>query len=169
MILEHERQRVRALRNSSNQISFASDPTKTMKYRDWWTSKITNVNLTLNGKSRKTHPEIFPQFQFSGVNFWKTHSVFFQNCNFRGISWTDFWKIHRSIFCEHLSFCKIWGHNSRPITEIGLCYAPNYKINDWMSFPEIGLAHTVWVIPRIWTKLNRSQLIWVGWVFHQSV
>lgn len=36
VILEHERQRVRALRNSSNQIPFASNPTKTMKYRDWW-------------------------------------------------------------------------------------------------------------------------------------
>ena len=51
----------------------------------------------------KTHPEIFPQFRFSGVchrrNSGKFIQYFFRNSYFGGKSWTDFWKIHPSIFC----------------------------------------------------------------------
>ena len=39
----------------------------------------------------------------------------------------------------------------------------NSKIGDWISFPEIGLAH-IWILTEL-----RYPLIFVGWVFHQSV
>ena len=57
---------------------------------------------------------------------------------FRGMSWTDFWKIHPSIFCEYLfSFCKISGHDS-----CGMNLTDFWKTRlIWMSFPEFGLCH----------------------------
>ena len=63
---------------------------------------------------------------------------------FRGKSWTDFWKTPPSIFCEYLfSFCKISGYQlHRRKKEKSVCVkSKSYKIDDWMSFPEIVLAH----------------------------
>ena len=66
-------------------------------------STIMAFFLTLIRKSWKTNPEVFPKFQFFRVwhrwILWKTHPVFFRNFNFRSMSWTDFRKIHPSIFC----------------------------------------------------------------------
>ena len=67
-----------------------------------WKIRFTKKYLTLIGKSWKTHPEIFPKYQFSGLwhrlIFGKFIQYFFRNFNSRGISLTEFWKIHPSIF-----------------------------------------------------------------------
>ena len=68
-----------------------------------------------------------------------------------------------------ISFCKIlifdWLLCFGGVFQKSNCVMPpNSKIDDWMSFPEFGLA-----MPRMWKKLNRFSWILVGWVFHKSV
>ena len=73
----------------------------------------------------------FCKLQTLLANPTKLIQIFVRNFNFRGISWTVFWKIHPSIFCEYLfSFCKISGHE-----------LDRFLVKIWTSFPEIGLAH----------------------------
>jgi len=80
---------------------------------------------------------------------WKTRPLFFRNLNFRGISGTDFWKIHPSIFCEYLfSFCKISGH----------------KLDRFLGNSSI--------FGRVFQELARPcpkiLKLTIGWVFHKS-
>ena len=134
------------------------------------------------GKRWKTHPEIFPKLQFPG--FWhrliskKLIQFFFQNFNFRGMSWTDFWIVHPSIFCEYLfSFSKISWHELDRFLENSSIFGWNFQksvcvtprnskfifwlnVLFWMSFLEIVLAHT--------PDLNKTESILVGWVFQRD-
>ena len=120
--------------------------------------------LTLIGKSRRTHPEIFPKFQFSGS--WhrpisgKVIQCFFQNFNFRGMSVTDCWKIHPSFFVV-FSFYKILWHELD-------------RLQIWTSFPEMGHFSTKCSIldefSRNWpVSCPKIIKLTIGWVFQKSV
>ena len=100
--------------------------------------------------------KFFRNFSFPGCDtdrFLENPSSIFWNLNFRGMSWTDFRKIHPSIFSEYLfSFCTISGHETDRFLENSSIFGwffrksvcvttQKSKIDCWMSFPEINLAH----------------------------
>ena len=65
--------------------------------------------------------------------------IFSEISVFQGVSRTDFWTIHPSIFCQYLF--SFW--------TISVCVPPQNSLNTifrlnalfWMSFPDIGLCH----------------------------
>ena len=98
-------------------------------------SKLS-ISLTLIGKFWKTHPEIFPNFQFSGA-------------------WAGLISgklIHKNLMT--FSFCKIWMN----FPDIGLCHAPEliqyysstkcFVLDAFSRNPEISKLTVGWVFQR---------------------
>ena len=84
--------------------------------------------------------------------------LFFRNFNFRGMSWTDFWNIHPSIFCEYLfSF-----------SQISVCVTPRDSLNIifrlnalfWMSFPMIRATSCPKILNWRLDKFS-SNMVWL--------
>ena len=101
VILEHERQRVRALRNSSNQIQFASKLedylTKTIKYREsrfgtggtdtvFFTSDFKNnkCELNPNWQIQENSSRNFPEISVFQGGLLENSSSIFSKFQFRG-------------------------------------------------------------------------------------
>ena len=102
-------------------------------------------SLTLIGESWKTHPEIFFQnCSFPGCDtdgYLENSSIIFSKFQFPGHELDRFLENTSIIFCK-ISVC------STPQNSLNIILRLNALF--WTSFPEIGLAHTVWVIPQIW-------------------
>ena len=103
--------------------------------------------------------------------FLEKSSSIFRNFDFRDISWTYFWKIHPSIFCDNLfSFCKI-----------SVCITPRNSLNIifrlnalfWTSFflqfaNNFSKNGSVWCL-EIHKKFHESRNPGFGWVFQKTV
>jgi len=105
---------------------------------------LTISNLTLIGKSRKTHPENFLKCSFSGSShrpfYWKTHPFF---------SKFQFWGVTQAVLLENasiqnheylFSFYQFWGVTQNVLLE----------------------NSSIWFF---WLKPYMIFNIWSGWVF----
>ena len=80
--------------------------------------------------------KLFWNFSFLGCDtdgFLENLSSNFRNFNFRGMSWTDFWKIYSSFFWLPIPFLSNIEAGARTIS--------GKIVHIWMNFPEIGLCH----------------------------